>query len=638
MPEDSRYQRFVEASPDWLWEVSGDGVYTYSNPRVLDILGYTPQEVLGKTAFDFMPEAEAGRISQVFAEIVSQRRAFSGLVNINLHKQGRQVILETSGQPVLDKNGNLLGYQGIDRDITHLHDRDNLLRAVIDQIPDVFVLKDQAGNFVLCNQTVATLYDSTPEDMVGKRDRDFGVPEEMDRQMLENVQQIMKQGKAEIVYEDSIDSKTGKTRHFRSIKTPIKDPQGNDQIIVMAQDVTQLVTAKKQIEESEQRLQNVLEVINEGLWEWHIPTGQLKHNWKWFRLLGLQSTSLNNTLKDFKKRLYREDIPQVMQRLDALLSGQKDIYESEHRMLRADGTVIWVLDRGKISERDVDGKPLRVIGSINDITERKQATVALQQHQAMLEEQVEARTRELRFAKEMAEQANESKSRFLSNMSHELRTPMHAIMSFCGLGLKHARTEKIRNYLSKIHLSGERLTKLLDDLLDLSKLESGNLTLHYADTDLTDLTHHCLSELDSLFTEKGLDVSFQAVSSLNALVDAKHIHQVITNLLSNAIKFSPPQSLLLIELAETEMNSRPAIQFSLQDQGIGVPENELEDIFDSFVQSSKTRSSRGGTGLGLPISREIIVLHGGRIWAESPPPGQSIGSLFSFVIPQLAAD
>ncbi len=266
----------------------------------------------------------------------------------------------------------------------------------------------------------------------------------------------------------------------------------------------------------------------------------------------------------------------------------------------------------------------------DDVLSQKEMLTELNEH---LEEMVDQRTQEYLLAKEAAEKASKAKSQFLANMSHELRTPMHSILSFSSLGLKRSQQEKVRNYLEKIKISGERLTRLLDDLLDLSKLESEKMKPHFSIHDMNQVTLDCLSELDSLISQKGLNIQFDHENKLLLEIDTKLMTQVIVNLLSNAIKFSPEESFITINSTLVANDADKELIFSIIDEGIGIPKDEINDIFDSFVQSSKTRSASGGTGLGLPICKEIISLHNGNIWAESPAPGQDKGSAFIFKIP-----
>ena len=260
-----------------------------------------------------------------------------------------------------------------------------------------------------------------------------------------------------------------------------------------------------------------------------------------------------------------------------------------------------------------------------------------------LDHRVEKRTYELNIAKEEAERANHLKSDFLANMSHELRTPMHAILSFAQFGidkLDKISNEKIMHYFSRIKTSGDRLMTLLDNLLDLSKLESGKKCYKMEAVNIIYVIEDVVSELKPEWSEKKLNVVVKPPSiPIKNICDRQLIGQMMRNLLSNAIKFTPDKKHITISLASSELRrgqritdkkTIPAITVSIKDDGIGIPASELEIIFDKFIQSSKTRTGAGGTGLGLAICKEIIEAHKGKIWAENNP---EEGTTFRFMLP-----
>ncbi|MCW8932535.1 MAG: hybrid sensor histidine kinase/response regulator [Gammaproteobacteria bacterium] len=253
-------------------------------------------------------------------------------------------------------------------------------------------------------------------------------------------------------------------------------------------------------------------------------------------------------------------------------------------------------------------------------------------------------------AKELAEKANESKSLFLANMSHELRTPMHAILSYSVLGMKKAKNfvldspsidtfdsdkEKISSYFERINSSGERLLTLLNDLLDLSKLEAKASKVNLEMFCFNQVIEEIVKEQDVIIKEKELLVKCHiAIENTQICSDKAKIHQLVYNFLSNAIKFSPNAGIINIFLKEgiidAQPEERPAIHFSITDEGPGIPEKELELIFNKFVQSSETFTGAGGTGLGLSISNEIAKLLEGKVWAENKV---GDGAVFNFLLP-----
>lgn len=252
---------------------------------------------------------------------------------------------------------------------------------------------------------------------------------------------------------------------------------------------------------------------------------------------------------------------------------------------------------------------------------------------------------QLTKTKELAEEANKEKSRFLSNMSHELRTPMHGILGFTDISLQLVKDDEVKKYLDYILTSGKRLTNLLDDLLDLHRLEVGKMPADFAKHDITIVTQQCVTGLHSLSNEKGLTIKINTDQMIEGVFDQKLMSQVITNLLSNAIKFSSENNTININIDKKverlNGSEQMVLNFSVIDQGIGIPTDEHDKVFDRFVQSSKTTTSNGGTGLGLSIVKEILDIHRGKIWVVSPieklvilsDENKLVGTAINFMIP-----
>ena len=250
-----------------------------------------------------------------------------------------------------------------------------------------------------------------------------------------------------------------------------------------------------------------------------------------------------------------------------------------------------------------------------------QVAIALNHAQLLA---VRARAAALETAKNAAEAANQAKSAFLANVSHELRTPLHAILSFAAFGLHKAETvspAKRRSYFQQIDDSGRTLLALVDNLLELAKLEAGKMPFTWQQTDLHELLRQIIAECHPLLAERYLTFQVMVPDTPRAIrLDPQKIQQVFRNLLSNAVKFSPEQGTITLRVqydAET-------VEIAIQDQGIGIPDDELETIFDKFMQSRHTTPEHGGTGLGLAICREIVTGHGGCIWASNAPEGGAV--------------
>ena len=255
-------------------------------------------------------------------------------------------------------------------------DPNTLLRTVIDENPNIILMKDWDGKFLIGNRALANLYGTTPDQLVGKDDGAFNPNTEQVAFFLQNVREVMSQTQTQVVMEESTNAATGEVTYYQSIKKPLITREGKKQILVIANDVTELKRMQSRLEESERRLRYVLDATGEGVWDWNIATSMVTHNSRWCEIIGLDSRHLEHPLELFTELLHPDDKDSVMQRLQKCLDGE-GLYRSEHRMRLADGRVVWVLDRGDVVERDAAGAPLRMVGSFTDISERKADELAL---------------------------------------------------------------------------------------------------------------------------------------------------------------------------------------------------------------------------------------------------------------------
>lgn len=280
----------------------------------------------------------------------------------------------------------------------------------------------------------------------------------------------------------------------------------------------------------------------------------------------------------------------------------------------------------------------KILVTVVDITERARNADELERYRYGLEQMVDERTLEAEEARRIAEQASEAKSRLLANVSHELKTPLHAVVSFAHLGEERCQGEtaippRIAQYFSRISESAARLEELIHSLLDLSALDAGAAIFVRADTALTPLLASVLAGLGEEAGRKQLAFDTSAFpADIHAYCDAERIGEAMRRILENALQFSPPGA--CITISGQYLAAGKEIEIAIADEGVGIPEAELESVFEAFVQSSRTRTSAGGKGLGLAICRHIVDSHGGRIQAASRDGG---GTEIRFTLPLSAA-
>lgn len=293
----------------------------------------------------------------------------------------------------------------------------------------------------------------------------------------------------------------------------------------------------------------------------------------------------------------------------------------------------WFDERGEIGG---------VIQFTEFVTDEYQMRKALEEAKQDLELKVKLRTHDLEAALEEVENAQAAKSEFFANITHELRTPLHAIINFSKFGIKKIDTapkEKLVEYYEDIHKSGKRLLGLVNDILDLTKEDMSKEVLALDQQSLEELFEGARKEISSISESRNVTVLCQIDPAVSYVAcDQLRIHQVLINLLSNAIKFSSEGTQVWISATPSSQCSRLAgeegrVVITVKDQGAGIPEGELDTIFDEFAQSSKVKSGTfiAGTGLGLSICRHIVTRHGGKIWAENN--ADKVGASISFTLP-----
>lgn len=355
-----------------------------------------------------------------------------------------------------------------------------------------------------------------------------------------------------------------------------------------------------------------------GFWDWTIASGDLYWSERIAPMFGYELGDLETSYENFLSAIHPEDREKVTSAVnDCVANGAR--YDIEHRVIWPDGTIRWLLERGDVI-RDESGKPLRMLGVVQDITSRKE-----------LEQ-------EIIHAKEAAERSARAKSVFLANMSHEIRTPMNAVVGLTEVVLETDLTHEQRDHLRTVRNSAKSLLSLLNDILDISKLESGKLGLEKTIFHLPRLLKETIQTLDLTAREKALELNLTVHEDLFHCVvgDPSRLRQILINLVGNAIKFTPKGEVTL----SVEPLKEGLLHFAVRDSGIGMTEKQLSKIFEPFTQADDSTARRfGGTGLGTTISKQLVELMQGTIWAESEiGKGTTFHFTALFDIPACAVD
>ncbi|MDX1694845.1 MAG: response regulator, partial [Ketobacteraceae bacterium] len=412
-------------------------------------------------------------------------------------------------------------------------------------------------------------------------------------------------------------------------------PFVKDELLARIELHLKLREAMLAVAESEQKYRNIFENALEGIFQLD-PDGRfMAANPAMARILGYESPDeLAESVSDVKDQLFAD--PKVFQDLLNMLEDKDNVLHYETQFVRKNGSLVW----GSVKIHkvlDSQGNTVRFEGLLEDITDQKASEQALYNAYQDIEEKIEVRTsdlqkaiEELQQAKDKADAAARAKAEFLANMSHEIRTPMNGVIAAADLALELSSDDRIRRFLSIIQSSGYSLLNIVNEILDFSKIESGKLKINQGPLDLDDLfdnvSHLFIPRLEESHSTVELITFVDPKIPEQLLGDSNRIRQILTNLIGNAVKFTDAGYIMAGVECIAQLNNAVDLHFYVQDTGIGMEAEYLDELFEPFTQGNAGASRQhGGTGLGLSITKQLTELMGGTIWAESE---QNKGSVF----------
>ncbi|MEC5161866.1 two-component system, sensor histidine kinase and response regulator [Janthinobacterium sp. CG_23.3] len=623
--EEERVRAILEAAPEAMLLADATGRIRYANQIGARCFAYPVEQLLGLSLEQLVPDTMRGPPGQreLFA-----RPSMPGRVLTARRRDGSQFPAKVNLTP-LRMAGQDFSIVAL-RDMTQrqraeeaLHASSERYRLIVQTAAEGIWMTDAAGKTSFANPKMARMLGYTVQEMQGRAMHEF-----MDRDGHVQLEQHLQRRHAG-------QPEQGDFRFFRKDRsslwgllstTPIAAENGeHGGTLAMITDITERRLAAVALRHSNQRMASVFEAVTNGLVVQDSAGRILESNAAAARLLPPADAN----------RLWpavREDgsaFDQASHPVHIALSSGAAVRDVVMGVQQADGSLCW-LSVNTEAIADEHGKVGMVVSSLTDITDHKRAEQTLRELNETLEERVAQRTEQLDQAKQVAEEASQAKGQFLANMSHEIRTPMNGVIGMAYLALKTELEPRQRDYLEKIRFAGEHLLGIIDDILDISKIEAGKLEIERVDFSLDHVMQTLTTVVAPKAAGKNLTLVFERDPRLPRMLrgDPLRLNQVLINYANNAIKFSE-QGAITVKVALVVADASDClVRFEVRDHGIGLSEHEMGKLFQSFQQAdTSTTREYGGTGLGLAICKQLAQLMGGDVGVDSRP-GE--GSTFWF--------
>ncbi len=611
-----RLASIVESSDDAIIGSDLDGFITSWNQGAERIYGYTEAEILGRHVSLLAPPDKLAAQNDNLNKIRQEERV-DHQETVRVRKDGRLIDISLTLSPIRNAQGQMIGISSIARDITRQKQAETELRKLsraVQQSPATVVITDAQGNIEYVNPKFTQITGYSFAEAIGQNPRILKSGEKSPEEYKELWDTITSGKEWRGVFHNK--KKSGELYWESASISPIEDSAGViTHFIAVKEDITAIKEAQDELAKLSlvaSKTDNAVVITDkDGLIEWVNDGFSRMTGYTLPEVAGKKpGPILQGPLSD----------PESIARIRANLK-KKEPFTEEILNYHKSGQPYWVsMDITPI--RNDRGEVVKFISIQRDITPSKEAEEALRQ------------------AKDAADAANRAKTEFLASMSHEIRTPMNAIIGMAELLDETLLNPEQRKFVDVFRSAGETLLNIINDILDLSKVEAGQITLEKIDFDLGELVEKVCEVMALRAHEKGIELACRLLPEVpvHLMGDPGRLRQVLTNLLGNAIKFTEKGEVVLeVGLAmptqvtvPEEEPSQSTLIFTVRDTGIGIPPEKLDYIFEKFTQADASTTRRyGGTGLGLPITKRLVELMGGEIKVASQP-GQ--GSIFSFTL------
>jgi PAS domain S-box-containing protein len=643
----------AQSANDAIITASNKGIILEWNRGAEKIFGYAKEEIAGKELTLIMPRGYAGKHNEGIKRIEKggDRHVIGKTVELlGLHKNGNEFPIELSLAEWETGSGKF--FTGIIRDITEhkraveqLRISEERYRTIVENIGEGIAFVNSAEQFVFVNSAAEEIFGVGPGKLTGMNlnqfispDQSLLIQEETSKRILGN----------KSVYELEIFRPNGEKRYLVLTAVPYTDKEnGFGGTYGVFRDITNQRLSNDALRENERLLSESQIIARLGSYVWNISTGFWKSSKLLDEIFGIDENYVRslegwvNIVHPDWKEIMTDHVTK-----DVLAKHKR--FDKEYKIIRQnDGKAHWVHGLGEL-EFDNHSNPVRLIGTIQDITERKNAELLLQQKN---EEFIKA-NEELSKAKKKAEESDRLKSAFLTNMSHEIRTPMNGILGFTELLKKpNLSGEEQQKFISIIEKSGDRMLNIINDIINISKIESGQLEVFNSWTNINEQIEFLYSFFKPEAAKKGIKLSVKnslPANLANIKTDKEKVYAILTNLIKNALKFTNSGSIEFgYTLGSASSPTQPGsddttgepvekiepvnLNFFVKDTGIGIQADKIGIIFERFRQGSESLTrAYEGAGLGLSISKGYVELLGGEIWVESET---GKGSVFHFSLP-----